>query len=149
MYLKIFFLTPIILLLFTIRIFKKFYINRIRSKKIGDMTTPIEIYICEKKDDPKKIPVIYCMGANVANEFLKKKWSKELIILPRQILEPIYILFKKYKFFNIFFKDYSKEPIEVVRNHREFNYIDNRNVLSKYKPSIKFNYIEKNVEKII
>ena len=144
MYLKIFFLTPIILLLFTIRIFKKFYINRIRSKKIGDMTTPIEIYICEKKDDPKKIPVIYCMGANVANEFLKKKWSKELIILPRQILEPIYILFKKYKFFNIFFKDYSKEPIEVARNHREFNYIDNRNVLSKYKPSIKFNYIEKN-----
>lgn len=143
MYLKLLFLTPIIFLFCTIRIFKKFYINRIRSKKIGDLTTPIEIYICEKKDNNKKIPVIYCMGKNVANEFLKKKWSKELIILPRQILEPIYILFKKYKFFNIFFEDYSKEPMVVIRNHREFNYIDHKNILLKYEPSIKFNNIEK------
>ena len=102
-YFKIFFLIPIILILFVIKIFKNFNINRIRSKKIGDFTTPLEIYICEKKDNPKKIPNIWYMDKNIANEFLKKKWKKELIILPREILEPIYLLFKKFKFFNFFF----------------------------------------------
>ena len=47
-YIKLFFLVPIILLLFIIRIFKDFRINKIISHKIGHMTFPIEIYICEK-----------------------------------------------------------------------------------------------------
>ena len=145
-YFKIFFLIPIILILFVIKIFKNFNINRIRSKKIGDFTTPLEIYICEKKDNPKKIPNIWYMDKNIANEFLKKKWKKELIILPREILEPIYLLFKKFKFFNFFFEDYSKASDEVKRSLRDsVKYIDNKNVVYKYKPSIEFDSTEKNI----
>ena len=68
-YIKLFFLTPIILSLFVIRIFKDFRINRIISKKIGHMATPMEIYICEKKDNPKKTPIIWFFDEIVANEF--------------------------------------------------------------------------------
>ena len=108
-YIKLFFLTPIILSLFVIRIFKDFRINRIISKKIGHMATPMEIYICEKKDNPKKTPIIWFFDEIVANEFLKKQWKQKLIILPRYILEPIHILFKKYEFFDFFLEDFSKD----------------------------------------
>ena len=55
LYIKLFFLIPVILLLLIIRIFKNFKINKIESHTVGEMITPIEIYICEKKDDPNII----------------------------------------------------------------------------------------------
>ena len=58
-YIKLFFLIPVILLFLIFRIFKKFKISKIISHKIGHMTIPIEIYICEKKDNPNKIPVVW------------------------------------------------------------------------------------------
>ena len=143
-YIKLFFLIPIILLLFTVRIFKNFKISKIISHKIGHMAIPIEIYICEKKDDPKKIPVIWFFDRRIANHFLKQQWSQKLLILPRHILEPIYILFKKYKFFNIFFEDYSKDSEDVKRTLKDgVKHLDDKNVLLKYKPTIQFNYKEK------
>mgnify|MGYP005989520603 CR=1 FL=1 len=143
-YIKLFFLIPIILLLFTVRIFKNFRINKIISHKIGHMTTPIEIYICEKKDNPKKIPVIWFFDRRIANQFLKKQWSKKLIILPRHVLEPIYILFKKYKCFYMFIEDFSKDSEEVKRSLKDgVKHIDDKKVLSKYKPTIEFDYKEK------
>lgn len=139
-YIKLFFLIPIILIFLIIRFFKDFRINRIISKKIGHMSTPMEIYICEKKDDPSKIPVIWFFDETIANEFLKKKWSEKLFILPRYILEPIYTLFKKYKFFSFFIEDFSKDSELVKRYLKDgVKQIDNNNVLSKYKPSIEFN----------
>ena len=94
---KLFFLTPLILLLLIIRIFKDFRINKIISHKIGHLAIPMEIYVCEYKDDANKIPIIWFFDKRVANQFLKKQWSKKLTILPNYILEPIYILFRKYR----------------------------------------------------
>jgi len=143
-YIKLFFLIPVILLFFIIRIFKNFRINKIISHKIGHMTIPIEIYICEKKDDPKKIPVIWFFDKITANHFLKKKWSEKLLILPRHVLGPIYILFKKYKFFNMFLEDFSKDSEGVKRSiYNGVKHIDDKKVLLKYKPTIEFNYKEK------
>jgi len=143
-YIKLFFLIPIILLFFTIRIFKNFKISKLISHKIGHMATPIEIYICEKKDDPKKTPVIWFFEKKIANQFLKKQWSQKLFILPWQILEPIYILFKKYKIFNIFLVDFSKDSEEVKKAiYNGVKHIDDKDVLLKHSPSIEFNYKEK------
>ncbi len=143
-YIKLFFLTPIILILLIIRIFKKFNISKLISHKIGHMTTPMEIYICEKKDDPKKIPVIWFFDKKIANQFLKKHWSEKLFILPRQLFEPIYILFNKYKFFNIFLANFSKESEKVKKAvYNGVKHIDDKDVLLKYEPSIKFNHKEK------
>ena len=143
-YTRLFFLTPIIILFFIIRIFKDFRINKIISHKIGHFCSPIEIYICEKKIDPKKIPIIWFMDRRVSNEFIKKQWSQKLLILPRQILEPIYILFRKYKFFSFFLVDYRKESDAVKRSLKErLKQIDDKNVLLRCEPSIKFNNKEK------
>ena len=145
LYIKIFFLIPIILLFFIIRIFKNFKINKIVSHTIGEMTTPIEIHICEKKDDLNKTPVIWFMEKTVANQFIKKQWSQKLLILPRHILEPIYFLFNNLKFLNFFLIDYSKDSDEVKRTlyGGRLKRIDDNNVLLKYGPSIEFNSIEK------
>jgi len=145
LYIKIFFLIPLILLFFFVRIFKDFRINKIISHTIGEMTTPIEIYICERKEGFKKFSVIWFMEKTIANEFIKKKWSQKLFILPRHILEPIYILFRSHKIFDIFLVDYSKEPKEVKRTLYEntVKRIDDKNVLLKHKPSIDFNFEEK------
>ena len=93
LYIKIFFLIPIILLFLIIRIFKKFKINKIPSHSIGEMCTAIEIYICEKKLNPQQTTVVWFMGKLVSNKFLEKKWSEKMLILPRHILEPIYFFF--------------------------------------------------------
>ena len=139
-YIKLFILIPLILIFFIIRIFKNFNINRIISHKIGHMTTPMEIYICESKSDLKKIPTVWFFDKKIANLFLKKKLSQKLFILPRQILEPIYILFNKFKFFKFFLVDFSKETDEVKKAiYKGIKHIDNKDVLLKYKPSIQFN----------
>ena len=105
----------------------------------------MEIYVCEYKDDPNKVPIIWFFDERVANQFLKKQWSKKLTILPRYILEPIYILFRKYEFFNFFLEDFSKESEIVKRTLKDgVKQIDDKEVLLKHKPSIEFNDKEKN-----
>ena len=144
-YIQLFFLIPIILLLFIIRIFKNFRINKIISHKIGHLATPMEIYICERKDDSNKIPIIWFFDKKIANQFLKKQWLNKLLILPRYILEPIYILFRKFKFFKFFLEDFSKETELVKRTLKDgVKQIDEKNVLFKQKPSIEFSDKEKN-----
>ena len=114
------------------------------SHKIGEFCGSTEIYICEKKIDPKKIPIIWFMDRRISNEFIKKQWSQKLLILPRQILEPIYILFQKYKFFSFFLVDFSKESEAVKRTlKKRVKQIDDKNVLLRCEPSIKFNDDEK------
>tara|TARA_B110000046_G_C13018213_1_gene409819 strand:- start:196 stop:1380 length:1185 start_codon:yes stop_codon:yes gene_type:complete len=141
---KLFFLIPIILLFLIIRIFIDFRIGKIISKKIGHMTTQMEIYICEKKDYPNRTPVIWFFEKRIANQFLKKKWSQKLFVLPRHILEPIYILLNKYKIFNFFLIDISKYSGEVKKTIKErLKQIDEKNVLLRYKPSIEFNNEER------
>ena len=113
---KLIFLAPLILLLLIIRIFVDFRINKVISKKIGHMATQMEIYFCEKKDYPNRTPVIWFFEKRIANDFLKKKWAEKLFILPRHILEPVYILSNKYQFLNFFLMDCSEYSGEVKKN---------------------------------
>lgn len=139
-YFHLILLIPVILLLLLTRIFKNFKINKIISHKIGHLATPMEIYICEKKEYPNKPTIIWFFDKRIANKFLKKQWSRKLMIFPRHILEPIYILFKKYEFFNFFFEDFNEESELVKRTLKDgVKQIDDKNVLSKHKPSIVFN----------
>ena len=146
LYIKLFFVIPIILLLLIIRIFKKFKLVEIPSHSIGEMCTSIEIYICEKKLDSKKTTTIWFMKKLVANKFLEKKWSENLLIYSRHILSPIYFFFKSFKIFKtLFLFDYSDEPDEVKRTLKgSLKRIDNNNSLLKCGPSIKFNSVEEN-----
>ena len=142
-YLKLFFLIPVILLLLIIRVFKNFKINKIYSAKIGHFCAAIEIYICEKEIDPRKTPVIWFLDKRISNEYIKKQWTKKLILFPRQILEPIYILFNKFKIFNFFLVDFSNDTAPVKRSLKyNVKEIDDNNVLLKCKPSIRFSYDE-------
>ena len=128
-----------------IRIFKKFKINKIPSHSIGEMCTAIEIYICEKKLNPQQTTVVWFMGKLVSNKFLEKKWSEKMLILPRHILEPIYFFFNSFKIFSFFIFNYDEESDSVKRTLKDkLKRIDNKNVLLKYGPSIKFNSFEKN-----
>lgn len=109
------------------------------------MATQMEIHFCETIDNPKTTPIIWFFEKRIANQFLKKKWSKKLFILPRHILEPIYILFDKYEFFDFFLIDTSKFSNDVKRTVKDrLKQVDIKNVLLKYKPSIKFDHEEKN-----
>ena len=142
---KLIFLAPLILLLLIIRIFVDFRINKVISKKIGHMATQMEIYFCEKKDCPNRTPVIWFFEKRIANDFLKKKWAEKLFILPRHILEPVYILSNKYQFLNFFLMDCSEYSGEVKKTLKErLKQIDENNVLLRHKPSIEFSSIEKN-----
>jgi len=173
-YIKLFLFIPIILSFLIIRIFKNFRIGRIEARKIGHMATPIEIFICEKKNEPNKVPVLWFFDDDPStNQFLRNQWSRKLNILPRYLLEPIYILFKKYKFFHFFFEKFNDSNIvnastvdpanPAINNTMSckcficagsrmipryvkdgVKQIDDQNLLSKYKPSIEFNHNEKN-----
>tara|TARA_B100001057_G_scaffold501302_1_gene623585 strand:- start:53 stop:1228 length:1176 start_codon:yes stop_codon:yes gene_type:complete len=145
LYIKIFFLIPVILLFLIIRIFKKFKINKIPSHSIGEMCSAIEIYILEKKLNPQQTTVVWFVGKLVSNKFLEKKWSEKMLILPRNILEPIYFFFNSFKIFSFFICNYDEESESVKRTLKDkLKRIDNKNVLLKFGPSIKFNSFEKN-----
>lgn len=109
------------------------------------MCYAIEIYIHEKKIDPKKTTAVWFMGKLVSNKFLAKKWSEQMLILPRHILEPIYFFFNSFKIFSFFIFNYDEESDAVKRTLKDkLKRIDDKNVLLKYGPSIKFNSFEKN-----
>lgn len=70
---KNFFIVTHNIVIFIVRIFKDFRINKIPSHSLGEMCTAIEIYICEKKLNPKTSAVIWFMGKLVANKFFLSK----------------------------------------------------------------------------
>ena len=97
------------------------------------MCYAIEIYIHEKKIDPKKITAIWFMGKLVSNKFLAKKWSEQILILPRHILEPIYFFFNSFKIFSFFIFNYDEESDAVKRTLKDkLKRLDDKNVLLKY-----------------
>ena len=93
-------------LVFIIRLIKPWYLIRwheIESGAMGYFTATTELYCCEKdagiNTPTQKFVDIFCLRKNVCNKQLEKMWRRELIILPRWLLIP---LFRVNRFFNMF-----------------------------------------------
>tara|TARA_B100001057_G_scaffold489328_1_gene575372 strand:+ start:237 stop:1433 length:1197 start_codon:yes stop_codon:yes gene_type:complete len=146
LWVKIFFLLPFIISFLLIRIFIKIKIGIIESSIFGHMLTPIEIFLCEKKE--KKLHntdiVLWFSQKKITNKYILNKWKKRIVILPRHILEPLYIFFSFFEYskkFNYFIKE--KNPngeIKILPGKK----IDEFQLLQKYKPFIDFSNKEIN-----
>jgi putative glycosyltransferase (TIGR04372 family) len=124
---------PIVLF---IRIIKPIYhirIGTLISSRIGHLAANTELYMCEKD---AKINILKCKNyidvfflgyKPICNTHLVKMWKREIIILPRLILEPIYIANKLLPF---------GDEHEVGQNTQHDR--DVHNLIEKYSPHLKF-----------
>lgn len=136
-------LFPFTLILLIIRIFYKYKISKIETNIFGFMTTPIELFVCERKNNSIEFNLIWFRDKKISNLYIYQKWKKKLFILPRHLLEPIYVVLSKYNFFNFIINilpERNGEKIHWIKNNR----IDFKNLLQKYPPSITFEKNEKN-----
>lgn len=152
---KIIFLFPILLIFLIFRIFLNIRIGMIETSSFGHMLIPIEIFLCEKKDkklENTDLVLWFCenpakldMRVKTLNTYILEKWRKNLLILPRHLLEPLFILFYKFKSTRKFvYIVKEKNPIGKV-SFLPGKKIDEYNLLKKYEPFIKFSKKEENL----
>ena len=138
LYCKILFLSPIILFFFILRIFFNVKIGKIQSSDFGHLLIPIELFLCEKHENFNKGQyVIWFHEKEVTNKFILNKWKKKLIILPRFILEPLYVFFQTINLrsnfiYSVVEKDSSGN--DIIKPGRK---IDIYGLLKKYPPFLK------------
>ena len=102
------FFLPIHLIIIAIAViinpFIKVRFKQLRSDRIGHFAIESELYMLRKKS--KKIKEknidIMCCSHTVSNFFLKKKFSENINILPRFLIFPIVLFFKKFEKKKIF-----------------------------------------------
>tara|TARA_B100000579_G_scaffold355198_1_gene310450 strand:+ start:4511 stop:5809 length:1299 start_codon:yes stop_codon:yes gene_type:complete len=146
---KILLLSPLIILIIIIYPIVRIKIFEIETRAIGHMSLPMEIFASEIKEkihNCNRTIYLWFPNKKIANYFLFSKWKQKFIILPRVILEPIYLFFKSknIKFGNKFLIPYrhwnrNKSAEEFWQDKDLFD------VLIKTKPNISFskNEIEK------
>ena len=144
LFLKIIILSPIILLYLFFRIFIKLKIGKIETQLYGHMVPQTENFILERKENINKDQyIIWFVDKVICNTYILEKFKKNLIILPRKILEPINIFFSFFKFtrnFNYYYKDkFSYKSNKFVHGRKE----DNLKIKKKYPSSIIFSENEK------
>tara|TARA_Y100000590_G_scaffold449233_1_gene587036 strand:+ start:357 stop:1604 length:1248 start_codon:yes stop_codon:yes gene_type:complete len=129
----ILFIIPL-LFIYLIRPFKIIRFLRLPSEFIGGLAEHIESYQCKKihYNEKNKYLDLFCYG-KIANVQLAKMVKEKLIILPKNILEPIIIL---NRFFSNFIKILKVHEINI-KSYRDIN-----NLYSKYSPNIEFNESE-------
>ena len=129
-------LIPSVVLLTIIYLIRPFLLVRFQpaiSTRIGHFTADLELYICEKKNKiniPKQSYLDLFFNYEICNYQLSKMWKKELIFLPRFILQPIYVLNKAASSFFPFFKIHN---INTTCGDRDVH-----NLYEKTEPSLKF-----------
>ena len=135
---KLIFLSPVILLFLISRIFFNIKIGMIRTSSFGHMLTPIEIFLCEKKNKKENSIVFWFPEKNISNKYILNKWKKKIIIFSRHILEPIYIFFSYFNFSKnlIYFVNDKNGKSKIIDKPEKF--IDDSNLLQKYSPFINF-----------
>jgi len=136
-------LSPIILLFLFTRLFINLKIGKIETQRIGHMIPQTENVILEKKKKLNKNQYfIWFTDKIVCNHYILKKFEKDLIILPRQILEPINIFFSFFNFnkkFNYYHKD------RITNEYRYGKKDDDLNLLKQFPSSIIFIDNEKKI----
>ena len=112
----------------------------LRSDRIGHFAIETELYLLRKKLRKKNNKIIDIMTCSyeVSNSFLKKKLSEHIVIVPRFLMLPVILFFKKIK------KDTHLIPRE------EFFPKDISNLLDDNDCNLKFSEAEKmNGDKIL
>ena len=135
---------PILIVLLFLRIFFRFNIIELETRKIGHFSLSVEIFLCEvlNKKVNNKIFYIWFPNREISNNFLFKKWSEIIYIGPRIILEKIFNLSNKYSLLgNLFLSEYRhwKTPDNIIGNWQTS---DIHNVLEISKPRISFSNSE-------
>ena len=138
---------PVIVLIVLLYPFLRIRIGEIQSRIIPAFILQPEIYLCEikeKKIVKKKNEIhLFYFENLISNKYVAKHWKKKFIILPRQILEPIYYFFANYQIFRNFLSPFRlfhelDGKIEIYKHGKDVH-----NLLPKYDVSMKFNQKEK------
>ena len=140
-FLKTLLLSPVIIFIILIYPIVRIKIFEIETRAIGHMSLPIEIFASEVKQkihNKKKTIYIWFPNKKISNKFLYKKWKKVFLILPRVILEPVYIFFMKTKkifgkTFLIPYRHWSEEDV-----NKSWQDKDIYDVLIQTRPNIIF-----------
>tara|TARA_B100000886_G_C20425676_1_gene493864 strand:+ start:316 stop:1524 length:1209 start_codon:yes stop_codon:yes gene_type:complete len=140
-------LSPIIFFAIILRFFFKIQIIEIETRAIGHMSLPIEVFLSEISNKiHKKGIYLAFQNPTIANKFLFKKIKKKFLVLPRFVVEPIYLFFNSRFIYNLIgkkftsdFRHWKKRKIVNLSNWQEQDIYD---VLPKTKPSISFDNSE-------
>tara|TARA_Y100000816_G_scaffold182944_1_gene132496 strand:- start:1108 stop:2343 length:1236 start_codon:yes stop_codon:yes gene_type:complete len=142
---KLFFLLSIPFIIFIIILYPivRLRVGECRSRNIGDFIIPPEIHLNELKLQIKRKKrnefYLFFFNRVISNEYLANHWRKNLTILPRLIMEPIFYFFFCHSFFRKFLVPLRYGVDE--KNKRTFYAMtaDPNNTLIKSNISMKFN----------
>ena len=90
-------LLPIVLFMRMIRFFFTIRMGNLESNAIGHFSLPVEIYLSELECGIHKntrVLDLWYLHKKVCNKALERKWREHLIILPRLIIQPLYLINK-------------------------------------------------------
>lgn len=100
---------PIIFCIILIYPLIKIKIFRIETRAIGHFSRCVDIFLSELEAGiyPQKRTFYICFpNKRISNNFLLKKWKEKFLILPRIILEPIFLFLNKIPFGSLFLAPY-------------------------------------------
>ena len=130
---------PIVLIIKLINPFITLRFGKLISSRIGHFSANTELYLCEK-DENINIPInhkcidIFFLGYEpICNQQLLKMWKRKIIILPKILIEPLFIA-------NKFFPNKIKN--EVPENSQDDR--DIYHLMQKHSPHLSFTEDEEN-----
>ena len=131
---------PILCMLLLLRIFFKFNIVELETRKIGHFSMPVEVFLCEisKKKVNDQIFYIWFSNKIISNSFLYKKWSEIINIGPRFILEKVFNLVNKSSFLEKLFLSEYRHWKNADNNIDYWQISDIHDVLEISSPRILF-----------
>lgn len=140
---KLILVLPFLIILIFVRFFIKIKIVEIETRAIGHYAASMEIFLCEIKKEIHGSNNIYIAFKNkfIANNFLYKKIKKNFIVLPRVILQPLFLFFNINYIYELFGKKFISEYRHWTKNYtykKPFQNVDIYNVLPKTSPTITF-----------
>ena len=89
------------LILYLLRPICIFRITEIETRKIGHLILPMEIYFSERDAGIgvcNNCVDIYYRNSQISNEFVYRKISEGLLVLPEYLLKPVHLFLLKYFF---------------------------------------------------
>ena len=125
---------------------RKIFIGYIKTKSIGTLATPMEIYKYECLE--KKVPVdqsttLWFRSREIANKILYKKYFHDQIVLPAYMLKSVYDFCKKSSYLKKKFiapyrhvEDYTKK--KILNREQIWQTKDLHDVLVRNKPYVTF-----------
>ncbi len=134
---------PFLLILFLLKIFFKIKIIEIETRNIGHFALPIEIFLCEIKNQIHGKNNIYLAFRNdfIANKFLYLKFKSYFTILPRFFLGSVFWFLNYRYIFSLVGKNFVSDYRHWTKNFNQkkpFQDVDIYDVLSKTPQTVNF-----------